>query len=271
MKTSVEFSYRKPVLTSLIIFTITFVLLHFEAFGNPVRTIAWKHHFILAYSLIAGSSFFIYYALFSTIINSKNWNLWKDISAFLLILVLVTIFILLFNIFYIETIDSNYNDNFVHDGRLYYYMCFVGIVNFLIIKFLDFYQYHKQKAIKGNVEKSQKIILEGKNKYEKIILDIDDLVLIEAFGNYVLVHYLNHENHIEKNIIRNSFSIIGEQLETIEKMKRIHRSYIVNIDKVINLEMRNRKATAKIKFIDEMIPVSKASLREIETFLMGKK
>ncbi len=99
MKTSVEFSYRKPVLTSLIIFTITFVLLHFEAFGNPVRTIAWKHHFILAYSLIAGISFFIYYALFSTIINSKNWNLWKDISAFLLILVLVTVFILLFNIF----------------------------------------------------------------------------------------------------------------------------------------------------------------------------
>lgn len=99
MKTSVEFSYRKPVLTSLIIFTITFVLLHFEAFGNPVRTIAWKHHFILAYSLIAGFSFFIYYALFSTIINSKNWNLWKDISAFLLILVLVTVFILLFNIF----------------------------------------------------------------------------------------------------------------------------------------------------------------------------
>ena len=261
MKTSVEFSYRKPVLTSLIIFTITFVLLHFEAFGNPVRTIAWKHHFILAYSLIAGFSFFIYYALFSTIINSKNWNLWKDISAFLLILVLVTIFILLFNIFYIETIHSNYNDN----------LCFVGIVNFLIIKFLDFYQYHKQKAIKSNVEKSQKIILEGKNKYEKTILDIDDLVLIEAFGNYVLVHYLNHENHIEKNIIRNSFSVIGEQLETIEKMKRIHRSYIVNIDKVINLEMRNRKATVKIKFIDEMIPVSKASLREIETFLMGKK
>ena len=72
MKTSVEFSYRKPVLTSLIIFTITFVLLHFEAFGNPVRTIAWKHHFILAYSLIAGFSFFIYYALFSTIINSKK-------------------------------------------------------------------------------------------------------------------------------------------------------------------------------------------------------
>ncbi|MFI0425799.1 MAG: LytTR family transcriptional regulator DNA-binding domain-containing protein [Flavobacterium sp.] len=94
---------------------------------------------------------------------------------------------------------------------------------------------------------------------------------MEAFGNYVLVHYLNHENHIEKNIIRNSFSVIGEQLETIEKMKRIHRSYIVNIDKVINLEMRNRKATVKIKFIDEMIPVSKASLIEIQTFLNSKK
>lgn len=54
-------------------------------------------------------------------------------------------------------------------------------------------------------------------------------------------------------------------------MKRIHRSYIVNIDKVINLEMRNRKATVKIKFIDEMIPVSKASLIEIQTFLNSKK
>ena len=94
----------------------------------------------------------------------------------------------------------------------------------------------------------------GKNKHEKIKLEIEYLVMIEALGNYVLVHYLNHEKQIEKDIIRNSFSLISEQIQSTDQMLKIHRSYIVNVSKIINLETRKRKVLVKIKFIDLYFP-----------------
>lgn len=269
MKTSIEFSYRKPVITASIITIITFVLLQFEAFDNPNRPTAWVLHFIGAYSLIAGASYLTFHIIFKRYKDPNNWSLGKDIMSFLFILAFVLLYILIFNSFYISYIDKNFTDSYVYDGRLFYYITFIGIVNFAAIKFLDFYVFYKKKS-KQNPDyiEPQKIILEGKNKHEKIILDIDDLVMIEALGNYVLVFYLNHEKQIEKDIIRNSFSLISDQVQSIKQILKVHRSYIINMNKVINIETKNRKSSVKIKFIDEMIPVSKSAIESLKEYLV---
>lgn len=269
MKTSIEFSYSKPIITALTIVLITFVLLHFEAFDNPNRPKVWIMHFITAYSLIAGISYLTFHFIFKKYKDPNNWTFGKDIVALLFILTFVLLYILIFNSIYINYIDENFIDSYVYDGRLYYYLIFIGNVNFGAIKFLDFYVFYKKKS-KNNIQNidNQKIVLVGKNKHEKIKLEIEDLVMIEALGNYVLVHYLNHEKQIEKDIIRNSFSLISDQIQSTDQMLKIHRSYIVNVSKIINLETRKRKVLVKIKFIDELIPVSKSVVESLKEVLL---
>ena len=225
MKTSIEFSYSKPIITALTIVLITFVLLHFEAFDNPNRPKVWIMHFITAYSLIAGISYLTFHFIFKKYKDPNNWTFGKDIVALLFILTFVLLYILIFNSIYINHIDENFIDSYVYDGRLYYYLIFIGNVNFGAIKFLDFYVFYKKKS-KNNIQNidNQKIVLIGKNKHEKI--------------------------------------------QSTDQMLKIHRSYIVNVSKIINLETRKRKVLVKIKFIDELIPVSKSVVESLKEVLL---
>ena len=193
-----------------------------------------------------------------------EWTLKKDIISLTIIFSIILGLILLFNFSFIRIVDSSYKDTFVYDGRLYIYLIFVGFVNFAVIKFLDFYFFYKAKIKKNTLEK---LILEGKNKYEKLILDVEDFVMIEAFGNYVLVHFINHKKQIEKTILRNSFSLLCESLNDFSVLKRVHRSYLININKIISLEMKNRKASIRVKYIDNLVPVSKSKVEFIQIYL----
>lgn len=264
MKSSLEFSKKNPFKTALIIFFTTFIFLSFDAFDNPSRTKDWINYFIVAYSLIGAFSFLIFFYLILKVKYTYEWTLKKDILSLAIIFLIILGLILLFNFSFIRIVDSSYKDTFVYDGRLYIYLVFVGLVNFTVIKFLDFYFFYITKTKYKN---SEKLILEGKNKYEKLILDVEDFVMIEAFGNYVLVYFINHNGELEKTVLRNSFSLLCDNLIEISTLKRVHSSYLINITKIISIENKNENNTLVIKHIDNPIPVTKSEVEFIQIYI----
>lgn len=264
MKSSLAFSKKNPFKTAAIIFFTTFTFLWFDAFDNPSRTKDWINYFIVAYSLIGAFSFLLFFYLILKVKHTYNWTLKKDILSLAIIFLIILCFILLFNFCYIKIIDSTYEDTFVYDGRLYIYIVFVGFVNFAVIKFLDFYFFYKEKEKYKN---SEKLVLEGKNKYEKLILNVEDFIMIEAFGNYVLVYFINHKDELEKTVLRNSFSLLCDNLIEISALKRVHGSYLINITKILSIKNKNENNTLVIKHIDNPIPVAKSEVEFIQIYI----
>lgn len=257
MKSSLEFSKKNPFKTAVLIFCITFTFLSFDSFDNPTRTKEWINYFIVAYSLIGAVSFLIFYYVILKVKYTYDWTLKKDLFSLGAIFLIILSLILSFNFCFIRIINHSYQDTFVYDGRLYIYLLFVGCINFAMIKFLDFYFFYKAKVKNKN---SMKLILEGKNKYEKLILDVEDFVMIEAFGNYVLVYFINHNEVLEKTVLRNNFSLVCDNLIDIPVLKRVHDSYLINLTKINQIETKNETTFIKINYIDTFIPVSESEV-----------
>lgn len=264
MKSSLEFSKKNPFKTSLLIFCTTFTFLSLDSFDNPSRTKEWINYFIIGYSLIGACSFLVFFYLILNVKHSYDWTIKKDFQALGVIFLIILGFILLFNFCFIKIIDPSYQDTFVYDGRLYVYLLFVGLINFIMIKFLDFYFFYKAKIVNKN---SEKLILEGKNKYEKLILDVEDFVMIEAFGNYVLVYFINHKNELEKTVLRNNFSMICDNLIEVFILKKVHDSYLININKISSLKIENDKTFAKMSDLDNLVPISESEVTFIQVYL----
>jgi two-component system LytT family response regulator len=64
----------------------------------------------------------------------------------------------------------------------------------------------------------------------RVFLDVDDIVWIEAEGNYVSVHD-GHKHYL----LRETISNIETQLDP-KKFLRVHRSAIVKIDRIKELQ-----------------------------------
>lgn len=95
--------------------------------------------------------------------------------------------------------------------------------------------------------------LQKKNDIDYIFLKIDSLLVklklsdigyIEAYGDYIKVH-ASDKTHISYAKLKNI-----EELLPSNKFTRIHRSYIVNIDKIETMNQQN------VQIADKILPIS---------------
>ncbi|MGB3775319.1 LytR/AlgR family response regulator transcription factor [Flavimarina sp. Hel_I_48] len=110
---------------------------------------------------------------------------------------------------------------------------------------------HKLK-MEGNVQEDDYIFVKSNLKKKKVFLN--ELKFIEALGDYVKLITYN-----EPIIVLSTMKAFDEQLPS-DRFMRIHKSYIINIDKVEKYNSRN------IEIEGDKIPLSrhkKAKLMEV--------
>ena len=85
-------------------------------------------------------------------------------------------------------------------------------------------------------------------KKNKILvkIDFDEIVFIKALGDYIIFKTINNDGHI----VRKTLKSIASQLSK-EKFEKVHRSYIVNINYIDNIEDN------KISIRNENIPIGR--------------
>ncbi|PKP49712.1 MAG: hypothetical protein CVT94_04125 [Bacteroidetes bacterium HGW-Bacteroidetes-11] len=221
------------------------------------------------YSLIAG--FGVYFQVWLLrrsrfFSDGSEWNLLKELLSIVLILLgLGTI--IYFAGFIIEPPVDRWNPATFFGSIRYTFS--VGMLPFALFSIAN-YRYlfpleiipetrqypstHEENTVETQIR------IESKLKKEELIFHPDELYFAESDGNYVVFNLIR-EGRIKKVIIRNSISNIEQQLSSFTCFCRIHRAFIVNLNKVIRADGNSLGYTLKLGDNAGEIPVSRQNTR----------
>ena len=115
------------------------------------------------------------------------------------------------------------------------------------------------KSASQNIESLNRVVVKTNNKI--VIIHAEKISFIEAQDDYVMIH-----SELGKHIKKQTMKFYEEHLDN-NNFFRVHRSYIVNLGKVKQLELFE-KDSYKIKLSDgSSIPVSRSGYSKIKEIL----
>lgn len=281
-----SFTHYSPRLTSLGIFTMIFVSLYiFKPFKLYILENEIMISLILGYTIIPSVVFLITYAFVNPSNKSYQWTIFKDIVWVMVIFLLSGALVysytyIVFNFLYTE-----------HGGEYFLpfygsilYCIIIGFIIYVFFKLLDWIFYLKNVAIDDKskniqfsisdiAENNKKIVkqqsipvitLTGKNINEEIIVAVNNILCVKAIGNYLSVFLVTKDNIIKKRTIRNSLGNIWEILNQFDLFYQCHRSYIINKNELVGIKGTSKKMTARIRNLEEPIPVARKNIKEVK-------
>lgn len=140
----------------------------------------------------------------------------------------------------------------------------------LKIKLQDALNLNK-KPDKISTEKNEpvEIEFESENKFEKISLQLNEIIMLRSADNYVEVFW-EKEGEIKKKLIRQTLQNTEHQLITYPQIIRCHRTCLFNTNYVSKLNIYPQGYKLKLKYIEEEIPVSRQYILKVKEVLQIK-
>jgi hypothetical protein len=199
--------------------------------------------------------------------KKECWTILKELVSIFIILLGMGI-VIYFTAFFVEKPAQRWNLSTFFDSCKYAFL--IGSIPFIFFTILNYRYYRFYNTSLGEVplthpeiesEFPEKIIqIESRLKKEKLNFYPSQFLYATSEGNYV-EFYLNRDNHIVKEIIRNSISDIDKQLLNIPFFFRTHRAFIVNVKKVCFKKGNTLGYRLKLTGIDVEIPVSRQNIK----------
>ncbi len=123
-------------------------------------------------------------------------------------------------------------------------------------------QVNSEKQLKDDTSGSVQITLRGTNKEDVVNTQLSDILFIKANDNYIILHLANQNGVVKRHMIRSTLKQIAEQLQP-NLFFQCHRSYIINIQRIIDI-VGNKNAT-KVSLADskKLIPVSRGKVDDL--------
>ncbi|NVO01636.1 MAG: LytTR family transcriptional regulator [Bacteroidetes bacterium] len=122
---------------------------------------------------------------------------------------------------------------------------------------------NEQLDIKQTVEnENRQIIIKSEILKQKISLNIEDLLCVEANDNYSAVFYLKN-NQITKELIRITLKGVENQLSEFNEIIRCHKSYLINYSKVIKVSGNSQEYKFIMTNLGFEIPISRKFPKEL--------
>lgn len=129
-----------------------------------------------------------------------------------------------------------------------------------------FYSTYYKKANKINEDfelnrptnNNETITLTGKNMDNRLVFNVSDLIYIKAEENYCFI-FFKKNGRIHRRFFRSSLSALYEQVKGPDRRNivRCHRTYIVNLDHVLEMHGNSRGYHLQLKYDNAEIPVSR--------------
>lgn len=243
----------------LTVFIFLFTLLYKPLQVHP------SQHFglaltLAAYSLAAGLAAFLFILLLRQIPwfhKSEEWTLLKEILSIFILLTAMGIAVY-FLAFLLEPPASRWNmETFLNSV---FSTWIVGLLPFATFSLMHI-QYLGQDAVDRTAEASPgpqapEIHIRSKLKREKLSFFPQQLLYVEADGNYVQFH-LQHKEEVKRHTIRNSISAVEMQLQEYPWLMRTHRAFIVNTRKVEGRKGNSAGYRLRLPGVQTEIPVSR--------------
>lgn len=257
---------KSPLTGALVIAVMLFFfVIIYKPFNPNINNTFGYIGTIAVYCIISAVSIFILAKLVQKInrfSKEKKWTIGKEITSMLLILLGLGV-IIYFMGFLIEPPADRWNFATFLNSCKYAFLIgllpigFFSAINFsyLVSKSVHFHETSFTDPAVVNTQQ-EKIQIKSKLKKEKLSFFPDQLLYAESDGNYVNF-YISHSEGVKKGIIRNSMNNIQEQLSTIPYFIRVHRAYIVNLNKIRSKQGNTSGYKLLIENTTKKIPVSR--------------
>jgi len=150
----------------------------------------------------------------------------------------------------------------------------IGIIPLVVVLI-----WHRNKKLRENLEIAKKINskvskveattfkIYSENRKEVIQLPYRDFLFIVNADNYIEVFYM-HGDIVKSKIVRSNLKNV-EEVITVSFVVRCHRSYIVNLKKVIHASGNSKGLLLELEHCKEVIPVSKRYVDTVSRYLIS--
>lgn len=140
----------------------------------------------------------------------------------------------------------------------------LALMLLLIVFFLRRSRKRKERSNSKNSHQPTQVKeppFELKNDSGKVLLNttMNKIICFEANDNYVITHYLNKDNELQKSMERASLKKIEELLgKDNSSFYRVHKSHIVNKNHVRLVEGKSQAYKIRMDYLDTTVPVSRS-------------
>jgi len=224
--------------------------------------------------MVTALNLFLLPLVFPGIINNSNWTTGKNFLAILWILLNIS----LVNYFYGEHLVSEaYIEGLENLNRTgivsWITMTFsVGVIPVVFaLYFIEKRLFRRNWDMAENFSKEMKDQRSLKTKKQielkssrdnSLIISSADLICVKAEGgNYASVFW-HDESGVKKEMIRLTLVGFLQTTNSPENIIKCHKSYIVNLDKVLSFHGNARSVTIRLDGLDFNVPVSRSFPRE---------
>ena len=262
---------KNPTIGTLIIFGFFFLFMYiYKPLNAHESQIAGYTATMAIYSIACALPVFVLGKLIHSVKHfskDEEWTLLKELlSIFIILLTMGTV--VYFMAFVVEKPADRWNFSTFFDSCKNVFL--IGVIPFLFFTILNFrfLRYHTILSLNDAVKSTELVSefpeeviqIDSKLKKEKLNFYPSQFLYAMSEGNYV-EFYLNRDNHIQKEIIRNSISNIAGQLMEIPFCVRTHRAFIINVKKVHLKKGNTLGYRLKLTGIDVEIPVSRQNIK----------
>lgn len=124
--------------------------------------------------------------------------------------------------------------------------------------------YHKERL---QSKEGELVTIFAENEKDNLTVEARSICYVTAADNYVDVFYSNGEG-IEKKIIRTTLRNVQGNLKLFSQFYRCHRTYIVNLEKVVKVAGNAQGYRLILENIAEQVPVARSMNQEINLRLV---
>jgi DNA-binding LytR/AlgR family response regulator len=106
------------------------------------------------------------------------------------------------------------------------------------------------------------------DKFNKIQVEVDNLIYVEALGNYSNIAY--NYNGFKKIAIRETITNIEQRIGESDIIFKPHRSYLVNLENIEKVTGDSQGLKIHLKGYDKVIPVSRNKIPAFRKLVKAK-
>ncbi|AVR44589.1 LytTR family transcriptional regulator [Christiangramia fulva] len=257
-------------LETLIVFTFFFFFTYlFEPFNVNSSEHVFNFFFICSiHGLVAAFLFFIYFSINNLRPEEEKWNLGKEITHLIFLLLLVG-----FGNYLIRPIIYNNPDNisifYLWEEILHTWLVGILLILFIIpLNFIRLYKSNSKKAAKLGASPFEHTItsktfrIHTQTQIDTFDLNVEKLMFAKAEGNYVEFVLEGEDLQLTKEVKRISLKELEDQLKNCSWIVKTHRSYLLNLNKIEKISGNAQGYSILLNNTDIQIPVSRSNLKK---------
>jgi len=242
---------------------VFFFLTIFKPFG--LQVLSGKVLIIVTsgYGLVTTGYLIIHSFIMVTILHEKGWTVGKEILNTLIIIAMIGLCNYLYHsIYYSQTFILMKLIEFQFETLVVSFLPVSLITllrqNILLKRHINEAEEINRKANwKFSDDRNDKIVvISAQNPRNDFSCNCNDILFFHALDNYVVIHFIKDSNYI-KEIIRTTLKKAKDDLNEYPNFFHCHKSFIVNLDKVIKVSGNAQGLKLHFDHINEIIPVSR--------------